>query len=916
MNLAPPRSLVVSRFVVICLFLSLAALTRAQTPAPFAFFPGAQYDTAIPTLQRAAGHNWAERITMHHEMERYVNALAEAAPARIRLVKSGETWEGKALYYMVIGSPENIARLDAVRAGMKKLADPRGLGANEASALIASLPAIVWLAYGVHGNEISSPDAALLTAYHMLAARGEPIADAARKNALVIIDPMQNPDGRDRFINYFRQNMGRWADADPQSAEHNEIWPTGRVNHYLFDMNRDWFNQSQPETRARTKAYLEWFPQVFVDLHEMGSNSSYYFAPPALPLNPNLTKPQLDWLTGFGKNNGKWFDKFRFDYYTRENYDSFYPGYGEGWPLFQGSVGMTYEQASVRGLIVRRTDDTAMHYRDSVHHHFIASLSTIEHTAGNREALLRYFYEYRKTAMEEAARETVKEYIITPGSDPGRAARLAALLMKSGIEVRRAEAAFSNPKTRDYFEGALQARDFPAGSYLVSLAQPAKRLAKTLLDKQTLQDREFIEEQRERNKKRRPEQFYDVTAWSLPLLWDVPCYMAEQVTSGNFTTLREEPRAAGRMRGEKASLSWLIPWGSHDAAAALADLFRQDVRVHASDVPFRLNNMDFPRGTLIVKLKDNPADLEERMRALAAAHGVDVYPTDSAWVDNGSNFGSENIKYLPRARVAMAWNTPVSQNSAGWTRYLLEQRYGCHVTTIRMDQLRGADLTRYNVIILPDGFYGAVAPDAASLRDWVSRGGVLISLAGATTWLSDERVNLLPVRREKRDKPKADKAPDKPVEADKSKTDATRPVAAADGRGGDDEAIARAIEPLDEYPSATPGAIIRVRVDNKHWLGFGYGATTTALMDSNRIFPLLKLDQGVNVAITAPADKMLVSGMMWDDAQRQLPGKAFVLNAPLGRGHIVAFTEDPNYRAFQESMSLMFLNAVLLGPGH
>lgn len=908
---------------------SVTLFVAAASAQNFEFLPGARYDSAVPTLRQVVGHEPGERITMHHEMERYVNALQQAAPTRVKLVKYGETWEGRALYYLVIGSPQNIARLDEIKAGLNRLADPRTISTADANALIQSLPSVVWLAHSVHGNEISSTDAALLTAYHLLAAQGDAIADAALKQSLVILDPMQNPDGRDRFINYFRQNVGRWPEADPQSAEHNEVWPGGRFNHYLFDMNRDWFAQSQPETRGRARAFLEWFPQIYVDLHEMGSNSSYYFAPPSLPFNPNITKTQLDWLTRLGRNNARWFDKFGFDYFTREGYDAFYPGYGDSWPTLQGALGMTYEQASVRGLAYRRSDETVMLYRDSVQHHFIASLSTIESGANNREALLKYFYEHRKSAVDEAANEAVKEYIITPGGDPSRAARLAATLINSGVEVRRADAAFTNPKARDYFETSAQRRDFPAGSYVVSLAQPAKRLAKALLDRHLDQDKEFLAEQRERNRRRQPEEFYDVTSWALPLLYDVPCFLAEQPSTGQFTLLKEPPQLSGRVRGEKAALAYLIPWGTQSAAAALADLFRQDVRVHAMDKEFKLNGTTFPRGTLIVKVKDNPNDLHGRMQRLAATHGLDIFTTDSAWVDEGPNFGSAYVRYLPRPRIALAYNTPTSPNSVGWTRYVLEQRYGVPVTTIRTEQLRFADLNRYNVLILPDGSrggYSSALGDAAKIKDWVRAGGTLVAIGDAAAFLSDDKIGLLPSKLERREKgakreEKKDGAegvtPAEPNRKNDAKLPAGRATAGAEARDlSDIVKVEKSIEPNDESPSSTPGAIVRVRLDDRHWLSAGYNSTTTALVDSSRIFTLLKLDQGTNVGIYAPEGRMLVSGFMWEDAQQQLPNKAFVMHAPAGQGSVIAFAEDPNYRAFLESMSLLFLNAVLLGPGH
>ncbi|MDQ3012067.1 MAG: M14 family metallopeptidase [Acidobacteriota bacterium] len=906
--------------LVVCLFL-LALLTAANQAQSFEFYPGAKYDSAIPTLKQITSHEWGEKITSHQEAEKYIFALQQAAAQRVKVIKYAETWEGRALYVMVIGSPSNVARVDEIKAGMQRLSDSRRTSPGEADALIKSLPSVVWLVHSVHGNEISSTDAALLTAYHLLASQNDAVVEEALKNTVVLIDPMQNPDGRDRFINYFRQNVGRFPDADLQSAEHNEVWPGGRTNHYLFDMNRDWFAQSQPETRGRTKFYLEWFPQVVADLHEMGTNSSYYFAPPSLPWNPNLTKAQLDWLTKFGRNNATWFDRFKFDYFTREGYDSFYPGYGEGWPLFHGSIGMTYEQASVRGLLAKRDDDTTMHYRDSVHHHFIASVSTIENAAKNREGLLRFFYDHRRTAVEEGKTEAVKEFIITPGNDPNRAARLAATLMMSGIEVKRAEATFSNPRTRDYSDGVLQSREFPAGSFIVSLAQPAKRLARTLMDKQTDQDKEFLDEQRRRNKARQPEEFYDVTGWSLPLLFDVPSFAMEQVSNVQATLLKELPKPAGQVRGGQAKLAYLIGWGTQSAAAALAELFRQDVRVHGYDKPFKLGGTNFSAGSLVVKVKDNPANLHERMTKLATDHGVDVYATDTSWVEDGPNFGSNNVNYLPRPRVAIAYNTPVSPNSVGWLRYLIEQRYGYPVTTIRAEQLRGADLNRYNVLILPDGNYTQILGDGAPLREWVQRGGTLIGIANATTWLADEKVNLLATKREKRDKPDAksekkegDAAKDQPKDQTQTQTQAqaqakTPPSASVDS-------VEKNIQPTDESPSSTPGAILRVRVDRTHWLGFGYGETTTVMTDSSRIFSLVKLDRGTNVAVYLPEDKFYASGFMFDDARKQLPNKAYLMHARMGRGNVVGFAEDPNYRAFMDGLNVMFLNAVFFGPGH
>jgi len=888
---------------ILTLFL-FANLTFAQE---FQFYPNAGYDSAIPTLEQVVGHKWGEKITMHHEVEKYIHRLAEVSK-NVRLVKYAETWEGRALYYMIVASEQNLARLDEIKAGMQKLADPRQIAAAETDRLVASLPSITWLAYGVHGNEISSTDAALLTAYHLVAAQNDSLAQLVLQNSVVILDPMQNPDGRDRFITYFRQTTGRWPDAEQQAAEHRETWPSGRSNHYLFDMNRDWFAMTQPETRGRVKAFLEWYPQVFVDLHEMGSNSTYYFAPPADPLNPEMPSSQIKMLEKYGRNNAKWFDRMKFDYFTREVFDSFYPGYGEGWPMFHGAIGMTYEQASARGLIVKRNDETTMHYRETVQHHFISSLSTAETTARNRAEMLRYFYEYRRSAIEEGRTGEIKEFIIVPGSDPNRAAKLANLLRLQGIEVKKAAATFTNRRVEDYYGSGVQSKSFPAGTFIVSLAQPSKRLAKTLLDKHTPMDDKFLQEQLRREKKRLDVQFYDVTGWSLPLLYDVECYRGHEASAGNFSTLGAEASGAGAIQGGKAQLAYLIPWGTNAAAKALAELHRKNIRVFSTDMAFTLSGRKYPRGTLIVKVKDNPDHLFETLDEIAKAENLEIISTNDSWVDEGVNFGSGNVRFLEKSKIVLAYNTPTSFLSAGWTRYLLEQAYGYPVTIMHAEQLSNADLSKYNVLILPDAFgsYDRALGEGNSIKDWIRKGGTLITYGNATQWLTGEKVGLLATARElKGGKPDKEEKKDKEEKPKENKPDLMKSFD-----------VEKEIQPEKELPIETPGTIVRVKLDTEHWLGFGYDGDANVLVNSRNIFTPLKLDKGTNVGLYMPEDKLVLSGFIWDESKKQIASKAYLMHQNLGAGHVVAFAEDPNTRAFFDGTNLLLMNAVFFGPAH
>ena len=682
-------------------------------------------------------------------------------------------------------------------------------------------------------------------------------------------------------------------------------------------MNRDWIALSQPETRGKIAAFLEWYPQVYVDLHEMGANSTYYFPPPAEPINPQFTPDQMQWLEAFGRNNAVWFDRFGIDYFTREVFDAFYPGYGEGWPTFHGAIGMTYEQASVRGLLVERDDETELTYRDSVRHHFVASLATVQTAARDREALLRSFYDYRRSAAETVGEDGAVEYLLPPGADPQRTAELAGLLMAQGIEVEVADEAFRVSGALSHAEEEPEDVDLPAGTYVVSLRQPAARLARTLMARHQQIDPEFLAEQERRRVKRLSIQFYDVTAWSLPLLFDVECYATKTPSGVSSRVLEQPPVVAGRAPAQPAALAYLVRWGTRSAARALAEMLRRELRVFATDKEFVLGGATYPPGSLVVKVKNNPEDLHATLTSIAEETGVEIAGTDTAWVEDGVGLGSNQVRYLKVPRVALAYGRPTSSYSTGWARYVLEQEFGYPVTILNVRQIGGADLSKYDVLILPGGRYGsALAGATDSLKAWIRAGGTLVTLGSATQWLTGESVGLLATKREDRKKGKPQKAEGETEEATESAEDTESE--AAEAEGGEEPAFDydEAIQPDKESPDRTPGAILRIELDPEHWLGFGYDGGTNVLVDSRNIFTPIKLDKGRNVGVYAGGDAMVRSGFIWAPSSEQLAQKAYLVHQPHGRGHVVAFAEDPNYRAFCHGLNLMFLNAVFFGPAH
>lgn len=861
-----------------------------------AFWPGANYDPGVPTFNQVLGYGPGEEITTHKDMIRYFEALEAAKPEQVKIFTYGETWQGRRLIYVVIGAPDRMAELSAVQDGMKRLADPRVTNKAAADGLIDTLPAITWLAYSVHGNEISSTDAAMLTAYHLLAARGDARVADILGSTLVILNPLQNPDGRDRFIHQFETARGLEPDSDLISAEHNEPWPGGRSNHYLFDMNRDWFILSQPETQGHVAALQQWYPTVFVDLHEMGSNSTYYFAPEAVPYNPHLAEDQRASLTLFGKNNAKWFDEFGIDYFTREVYDAFYPGYGASWPSYYGSIAMTYEQASVRGLIVRKDTGDEFPYWKSVRNHFVTSLSTAETTARNREKFLRDFYNYRVSAIEEGRKENVRSFLIPAQDDQAGADKLAGLLVKQGVEVSRVE-----EETR-----ACDTILAP-GSYVISTAQPAKRLIRTLLDKDVPLEKDFLTEQERRRAKALGDEIYDVTAWSLPLMFNIDVQACNRMPTGRFTPAEATLIPAGKLVNPNAQVAYLVPWGDAAAGRLLTAALKSGLQVKSSDAAFTHGSTRYPAGTLIFDKADNPADLGARLATLAVTSGADIYGIDDSWVTQGPNFGSERVVRLLPPKIAIAWDEPTSSLSAGNTRFVLERQFNYPVTAIRVDDLKRADLRRYDVLILPEqwGDYGAVLGKSGTdnLKDWVRRGGVLIGIGSAMQYLSDPDHDFLATRREERAGVKKD---------ENGEDEATVPGTLLTSRDEYRATIEQGRKSLD----SVAGILARADVDPDHWMAAGLSNELQVLVSGRDIYTPLTLDEGVNVARFKGPDELLTSGYMWEENRKQLAFKPFAIAQPMGRGQVVGFTQSPTTRAYLDGLNVIFLNAIFRGAAH
>jgi len=866
--------------------LSAAALAQSA-PTPLE----ARYDTAIPDLERALGHEFGEEVTPPEDAVEYIRTLAAAAPERMQVFDYATSWEGRPLVYAVIGSEENMARLDEIQADLQQLADPRALSPADRDALIDSLPVIVWLAYGVHGDEISSTDAALRTAYHLLAATNDPVANTIREGALVIIDPTQNPDGRNRFVNSFTQARGLQADGFRYSAEHDQPWPGGRVNHYLFDMNRDWFIMTQPETLGRTAAMLEWRPMVIVDAHEMGGDQSYFFPPVADPVNPVLTDGQMEAQDIIGLNHAMWFDRIGSDYFTREVFDAFYPGYGDTWPMMQGGVAMTYEQGSARGLVWTRRNGEDLTYADGVTNHFMASLSTAQVAAQNRERFVRGFYDVRANASNNS--DGPASVVLSRSTNRWGAERLARLIARQGIEISRIDAGVTACGT-----------DLPEGGFLVHLNQPAGQLARTLLERDTPLPEDFLESQEDRRTRGLDHELYDVTAWSLPVMFNVAA-----------TECANNPNISGELVGaddampadvaEAARFGYVIPWTDAGQARLVAALASAGVPMRTAGSEFTIDGATYPVGSVVIARSEAPANLDSLLRLNARTIGASYAGLETSWTESGPNFGSGQFAEIIAPRIAMAWGDGTDANSVGGLRYVLERRYGLPVTVIRTSRLGRADLSGFDVLILPEqsggGYSSGIGESgAANLSRFAQGGGTLIALGDATRFITNPDIDLLPLRRERA--------------ADTPTGDADDGAMVPGSVIEDDAALLTSLVPRNARPDTSPGALLNVTANADAFLSAGYANGAAAMVTGSDIYTAVPLDEADTVLRFAGPEDLVASGYLWEENIAQTAYKPFMVSRRTGSGFVVAFTQDPTARGYQEGLDLALLNAVILAP--
>ena len=925
---------------IICSLLILIFKGVYAQEAEFPFYPNGTYTEAIPSPDGVLGFSLGKKPVNYAEVTLYFKTLAEKSP-RVRLVESGETHEHRPLYYLIVSSEENLARLDAIQEDISKLADPRKIKSNnEAQQIIDTSPAVAWLMYSIHGDELSGTDASLQVAYQLAA--GTDSATVKLLNDLIVgIDPMQNPDGRERYVAQMQQWAGLLSHSDAQSIQHNGVWPGSRTNHYFFDLNRDWFILAHPESRARVKTILQWNPQIVIDAHEMYNLDTFLFSPSSEPYNPNLNPMIIKWMNVFAADDAKAFDQYGWSYYTRSWAVDYYPGYGSAWPYYVSAVAILYEQAGVDGSLIKRADGTILTFREAVHHQFISSIANLTTASDNRRALLKDFYGMKKEAINSKSDTNVRAFCIEPGKNPARAQRLMERLLMQGIEVEMAEKDFRMKNLRSFWDSKPVTKVLSKGTYIISLLQPLSPLIKAILEFDPRISTSVLQTERETLEKGKGTTLEDVTGWSMLLAYNLEAYTSVDFPSVKKTKVRQLPVLAGAVLNSEQPYGFIIEYQDDGAVHVLLKLFELGYTVRVAKEPFEIEGRFFSRGSLLLRTIENPSMLIEDIQKVAESTGTNIYGVKTALSQKGPDLGGQKFQLLKTPRIAVLTGPAIDMNNFGALWYLLDYELKCPHTILDYSDFDDFDLQKYNVLILPSFDVGPKSymkifneNDIKKLKAWISNGGTMIGISNGAAFLADTTTGISQVRIRRqalKDLHLYEKAVQREENRRTSKIDS---LAIWEWRGSiinnyietqqtEINNEIKQTEKMDEKELAEQdkqkrlykpqGAILHVDLDEKHWMNFGVGEKVPAMVYTSYAFLSRKPVQ--TPARFSKASQLRLSGVLWPEARKRWEKSAYATREEIGKGQVILFADEPNFRSYFYGTTRLLINSLLLGPG-
>ncbi len=845
------NQLLMRKFLFVLFLLPIANCVFAQD-LKYYLPDSVNYKAGIPKPKDIIYHEVGEWHITHDRLVNYMKAIALAAPDRVKLETMGLTYEDRPQVLLIITSPKNHQRLEEIRQQHVQLTDP----SKSSSLSIENMPIVVYIGHSIHGNESSGANASLLTAYYLAAAEGKQI-DELLENVVILFDPSFNPDGLQRFSTWANQHKSKNLVSDPNSREFNEVWPGGRFNHYLFDLNRDWFPALPVESQKRLAWFHKLKPNIITDHHEQGSNATFFFQP-GVPSRVNpLTPDKNQELTAkLAKFHAAFLDRIGSLYFTKENYDDFYYGKGSTYPDVQGCIGVLFEQASSRGHL-QQTSNGLLSFPFTIKNQFITALSTLEGAKALRKEFLEHQRDFFKQASSRASAYATKAYVFGDKNDKAKTFEFATMLKRHQVEINELPDNWSD-------------NEFQKGSaFIVSLNQPQHSLIRGIFEK-TFDFKDSL--------------FYDITAWTMPLAFGLP--FKELTTAptpgakvGSLNFLK------GEIAGGRSNYAYLLEWDELYAPAAINEILDAGLIVKVATNSFEMSvgngTKKFDRGTIMIPVKlqkDNAEIVAGKMNTVAEKYRLRIYSVGTGNVNTGIDLGSSRFAVVTKPSIAMIVGPGVNATDAGEVWHLLDQRMNIPATHLESSVFNRVELNKYNTIIMVGGSYPDLNKD--KLRTWVQAGGVLILAEEAVSWAAQNGITDIKFKRVR------------------AATDST-------------QKLTYTVRVEVDGAQQMNGAIFGADIDNTHPLTYGYNQKTVSLFKANKVF----MEKSKNPYATPfyYGSKPLQSGWASKENLDAIKNSAAVIVNTVGNGRVINIADNPNFRAFWLGGSKLFMNAIFFG---
>ncbi|WP_179349545.1 M14 metallopeptidase family protein [Winogradskyella pacifica] len=827
------------RILLLLILATTTLFSQSQTELSYYLPQNAELNPEIPTPQSVIGHNVGEWHITHDKLAEYMKALANASD-RITIEDRGKTFEGRPLLLLTITAVENHENLDAIQSAHIEATESN-------SANTKNRPIVVYQGFSIHGNEPSGSNAALLVAYYLAAAEGAEIEDLL-KNTVILLDPSLNPDGLQRFAYWANTNKNINLNPDPNDREYSEVWPGSRTNHYWFDMNRDWLPVQLPESRARIETFHNWMPNILTDHHEMGTNTSFFFQP-GIPSRTHPLTPQLnqDLTKGIATYHAKALDKIGSLYYSEESFDDFYYGKGSTFPDINGGIGILFEQASSRGH-VQESENGLLTFPFTIKNQYTAAFSTLAAASAMRKDILEYQHNFFKNARAEASKEGKNAIVFGDEKDAAKTYHLAEILKRHRITFHDLKSDFSK-NGKNYKKGY---------SYVVPKNQKNTRLINAMFEKRTTFEDSL---------------FYDISAWTFPLAFNLDYTETTTANAGNEVTNLEHLNGGVDSKSEYA---YLFEWHEYYSPKLLNSILKKGLRAKVALKRFKANGKSYDYGTIMIPAKNQDLSTTEiynflNKTAQDSHIKIDVVSTG---LNEGIDLGSRNFSNLELPKIALLVGDGMTSYDAGEIWHLFDTRYDIIATKLDTKSMSRADLSRYNTIIMVNSNSGLDANNTKKLQSWIKDGGTLVAYKNTLKWLNSKKLMAFDFKKSK-------------LIAKNISHEERR-----DFRGA----------------QVIGGAIFETELDRSHPINFGYKNDKLAVFRNSTLF-INEDKNSYNNPIQYSKNPLLsgyISEQNLDSISQSVPFKI----GKIGRGTIIGFTDNTNFRAFWYGTNKLLMNAI------